>query len=170
MKKWTAGLALVIILMGAGNAAASSGKITRAIASRDWRSGNISVSITWTGCKGSGECRWLPFVSAQPSSVPGYGCRGDEAFDSDPDTAVQALGMRYSNRTVRYSGTMSLVRGVTGQRLCLSVVQFVSVRDPICVAQAPILGDDPNDCPFITRRVGRVIATKLFHVRRRHHH
>jgi hypothetical protein len=54
-----------------------------------------------------------------------------------------------------------ILRGVYGQRLCLGVLQIVSIRDPVCVAQAPILGIDPNTCPFVERYVQHLLATEL---------
>lgn len=101
----------------------------------------------------------------QPT-LPEYRCLGDEALDGDPNTQqVWSGGRRTTNGTATFDVVdVPILTGVHGQRLCLSAIETLRIRDPVCVAQAPILGMDPNNCPLIDRIVGRVIATALLTV------
>jgi hypothetical protein len=145
-------------------AAASSGSITRAFSNSTWTRGSIAGSIDWTDC-GGGFCSWLPIATVQPS-LPEYRCLGDEALDSDPNTqVVWSGGARNFNGTASFDLVDApILNGVHGQRLCLSAIQTTQIRDPVCVAQAPILGLDPNACPLVNRIAGRVLATTLLTV------
>jgi hypothetical protein len=142
-------------------AAASSGSITRAYANATWTRGSLAGSVAWTDC-GGGFCSWIPIATVQPS-LPEYGCQGDEALDSDPNTqVVWNGGGRNANGAVSFDLVDApILNGVHGQRLCLSAVQTTQIRDPICAAQAPILGMDPNSCPLVNVIAGRVLATTL---------
>ena len=142
-------------------ASASSGQINHAYANQDWTRGSFAMSVTWTDC-GSGPCSWLPVATVQPT-LPSYSCHGDEALDSDPNTRnVWSGGNQSANGTVATDiSDVPILSGVQGQRLCVSVIEQRQIRDPVCVAQAPVFGMDPNDCPFINQIVYHVLATKL---------
>jgi hypothetical protein len=139
---------------------AYSGQITRAWTNANWTRGNIAGSVTWTDC--TDPCSWIPYATVQPS-LPDYRCLGDELLDNDPNTSqIWSGGGHTTNGTASFDlPNTPILTGVYGQRVCLMAIETLHIRDPVCVAQAPILGLDPNDCPFIDRYVGRVIATAL---------
>lgn len=167
MKK-TIGLVTALAALALAQAAAGySGEITRADANDTWTRGSLAGSVNWTDCSGS-FCSWLPVATVQPA-LPTYNCRGDEGIDSDPNTVpVWSGGTRTANGLASFDVTeVPIVAGVHGQRLCLTAIEKVRMRDPVCVAQAPILGMDPNDCPLIDRIVGRVITSRFLTVPQR---
>jgi hypothetical protein len=94
---------------------------------------------------------------------PGYSCRGDEVLDSDPNTVVVwSVEGRTANGTVSFDLPDSpILTGVYGQRLCLGVLDTIKIRDPVCVAQAPILGFDPSTCPLVDRYQRHKLAAKV---------
>lgn len=141
--------ALIGLLMAAPAAHGYSAQITRAEANSTWTRGSSAGSITWTDC-GAACNWWLPYATVQPS-LPSYSCRGDELFDSDPNTQqIWSGGQQTANATLSFDRTdVGILQGVVGQRVCLSVIQSPHILDPICVAQAPILDMDPNACPFV---------------------
>jgi hypothetical protein len=114
-------LAVVVAVLVAPSAAAYSGAITRAHANDTWTRGSIAGYVDWTDC-GSDPCSWLPIATVQPV-LPAYGCRGDEALDSDPNTRnVWNGGGRTANGTATFDlADVPILSGVHGQRLCLSV-------------------------------------------------
>lgn len=150
----------ILLLVVAATASASSGQITRAEANATWTQGSFSFTVTWTECVST--CDWLPVATVQPT-LPSYSCQGDEALDSDPNTkVVWSGGGQSANGTVSADvDNVSILSGVQGQRVCLSVIDRRQIRDPVCVAQAPILGYDPNTCPFKTFIFGHVMHTRL---------
>lgn len=152
-------LALVLLLADGSAAAADTGAITRAEANPTWTTGSFAGSIEWTSC--SATCSWIPVATVQPT-LPVYRCLGDEALDSDPNTrVVWSGGGRTSNGVVPFDVVdVPILAGVFGQRLCLSAIETVRLRDPVCVAQAPIIGMDPNSCLFIERIVGRALVDR----------
>lgn len=168
MRKTTAALAVVIAMgmLGAGSTSslAFSGQVVRAHANETWTRGSLAGSITWNDC-GPSFCSWLPAATVQPS-LPAYACDGTEVLDSDPATVpIWNGGRRTRNETASFDLTdVPIVAGVYGQRICLSVVETVRLRDPICVAQAPILGMDPNDCPLVDRIAQRPVTSALLTV------
>jgi hypothetical protein len=157
-------IAALLMVVGPATATASSGQISQATANESWTQGSFAFSATWTDC-GSGPCNWLPVATVQPA-LPEYGCQGDEALDSDPNTKlVWSGGQRTSNDTASASlNNVPILSGVHGQRVCLSVIETRQIRDPVCVAQAPVFGDDPNTCPFVDRIFNHVLASRLLEV------
>jgi hypothetical protein len=152
-------LALVLLLADGSAAVADTGAVTRAEANAAWTTGSFAGSVEWTGC--AETCSWIPVATVQPT-LPVYRCLGDEALDSDPNTrVVWNGGGRTSNGVAPFDVVdVPILAGVFGQRLCLSAIETVRLRDPVCVAQAPILGMDPNSCSFINRIVGRALVDR----------
>jgi hypothetical protein len=146
------------------SAFASTAQITRAETNPTWTRGSIAFSATWDECTLPG-CSWLPVATVQPA-LPSYSCRGNEALDSDPNTSqIWSGGNRTSNGTATADlMDVPILNGVQGQRLCVSVIRTERIRDPVCVAQAPIFGYDPNTCPYINQTTYRVLATALLTV------
>lgn len=165
MRAFIAVAVTVVAMLGAGQASASSGEFTRTWADESWSKGSIAGSANWTDCQAGFSCSWLATVTAQPS-LPVYRCLGDEAIDSDPNTEVVWTSNQTSNTSVTFDlQQASILRGVQGQRVCLSVIYGFWQRDPICVAQAPILGQDPLVvCPFEEFLAAKVLASKFLEV------
>lgn len=153
------GTALAALLV-ASSAAASSAQFTRAYFNSDYSRGSFAFTETFTDC--SGTCTWLPIATVQPS-LPSYSCRGDEWDDSDPNTKVVWTGANQTgNSTVSADLTdVPILTGQSGQRICVSAVRQMQVRDPVCVAQAPILGMDPSTCPFVSRISGLAVGSAI---------
>jgi hypothetical protein len=154
-------LVAVMLSLGGATAQASSGTITRAVATPDWTRGSFAGSFTWDGCVADPQapCDWTPIATVAPSA-PGHACLGDEASDSDPNTQVVWSGARQTaNGTAMVDqADVAILPGVRGQRLCFSVVYIPTYRDPSCVAQAP----DPTTCPYTTQPRGLHLAEALF--------
>ena len=144
----TGGLALTVPLSAS---AAPTAAITRASTEPTWTRAHIAGTIACLDCAGSLTfSKWTPIVTVQPS-LPEYYCRGDEWADSDPNTRVIWGGPQQTgNATIPFDVPDALIMaGVYGQRVCALVVHVSRYREPICVAQAPILGLDPNvACPL----------------------
>lgn len=153
------GTALAALLV-ASSAAASSAQFTRAYFNSDYSRGSFAFTETFTDC--SGTCTWLPIATVQPS-LPSYSCRGDEWNDSDPNTKVVWTGANQTgNSTVSADlSDVPILTGQSGQRICVSGVRQMQVRDPVCVAQAPILGMDPSTCPFVSRISGLAVGSAI---------
>ena len=137
MKKAGAVFALItaLVAFGVASAGASSGTLGNAFATPDWTRASFKVTLTGTPC-GPYACAWFPVVTAQPS-LPEYRCLGDEALDSDPNTTMVWKG---TNQTGNASESAvvtgaSILRGVYGQRLCLSLIGSRSEISAICEAQ-----------------------------------
>ena len=153
---------------GASAALASSGQITQATATPDWTSGSVAGSVTWDGCSGNnagGNCSWVPLAAAQPST-PSYACYGTDRFSSDPNIRqVWNGGGQTNNGTVSFNvPNASILYGVYGQRLCVYVLWTNHIQDPVCIAQAPILGIDPSTCPIVDRPTSTELVGAFFTV------
>jgi hypothetical protein len=142
--------AVTTFAVWASPAVASTGDISRAVATADWTRASIAGSVTWDGCSAGSYCAWIPVATVVPA-LPSYTCSGEEALDSDPDTRGVWSGGNFSaNGTVSFDIPDAVILpGVHGQRLCLSVIQTVKRQEPLCLAQAPILGYDPATCPLV---------------------
>jgi hypothetical protein len=145
-------VALAITAMPVTAALASSGGFTRATVDPAWTEGSLAGTIAWDQCTGNntgGNCDWTPIITDQPST-PDYACRGNEAIDQDPNTkVVWGGGEQTTNTTVSFDQTnVPILNGVYGQRLCLSVLWHSYYQDPVCIAEAPVLGYDPSTCPI----------------------
>lgn len=151
---------LSIAVIGVSEAVGDTGLLTRAETNAEWTQGSFTGSIEWTNC--AAVCSWTPVLTVQPA-LPSYSCRGDEALDSDPDTRmIWSGGKQTANGSVPFDLTaVPILQGVRGQRVCVSAIDVIHERDPVCVVQAPILGMDPNTCPFRDRIVGRVLTSRL---------
>jgi hypothetical protein len=166
-----AGGALAAAILGIAPASAPAeptGTLTTAEADGAWTKAHIAGSMTEDGkFAGYGPdypaylVDWRPVVTVAPS-LPAYACRGDEFFDSDPNTRVVYTGL-----TQTAPGTVSfdvpdaaILTGVHGQRACLSEVATVSAQQAVCIVQAPILGQDPHACPFVNNITTRFVAGK----------
>src|SRR5215212_9044362 len=160
-------LSLSIVLASfvlASSAQAHSGTLTRTDADASWSRGSIAGSVTISGCAGA-PCSWIPIATVQPA-LPSYYCRGDEALDSDPDTrVVWNAGVQSTEGTIPFDvPDTPILSGVQGQRVCLSLIEQFKRQDPVCIAQAPILGYDPSTCPLVTAYAGYVLASALLSV------
>ena len=164
--------ALAAAILGIAPASATAeptGTLTTGEADGAWTKAHIAGSMTEDGkFAGYGPdypaylVDWRPVVTVAPN-LPAYGCRGDELFDSDPNTRVV-----YTGPTQTAPGTVSLdvpdaaiLTGVYGQRACLSEVATVSAQQAVCIVQAPILGQDPHACPFVNNVRTRSVAGKM---------
>lgn len=150
LKLRVCGAALFGLLVLAPSAWGSGATITRATYNADYSRGSFAFTANFTDC--SGSCTWLPIATVQPS-LPSYSCRGDEWRDQDPNTRqVWSGGNQTGNGSVTADLTdVPILTGVPGQRLCVSAVRQRSVQDPVCIAQAPILGIDPSTCPYVNQ-------------------
>lgn len=163
-----AALFAVALLLPVTANAAPAGQITRATAEPQWTTGHITGSVQCDGCFGGPVqyARWLALVNVQPA-LPSYSCRGDDWEYSDPNIRiVWSSGTRTTNDAVAIDVPNALLlAGVAGQRACLLVIETIRRRNPVCVAQAPVLGLDPNVvCPLEDFITGRAVANRLFSV------
>lgn len=143
-------------LIAAAAVQASTASFSRTEIDGAFTVGNIAGSVTWTDCDTPG-CQWIPFVSLQPE-LPSYACRGDEAIDSDPNTTViYNGGGQAANGAVTFD--LANVQTSGRRRVCASVYETRKEQDPLCVAQAPILGMDPATCPLVNRYYPHALAT-----------
>lgn len=164
---------LAVALVGACSlsfsaaAQASSGVISRAYANSTWTQGSFAGSVTWSECQSGFSCKWIPYATVQPS-LPSYNCTGEEWLEySDHNISqVWSGGGQSANGTVSFDlPKSSILQGVQGQRLCVSVIYGYWRRNPVCVAQAPIFGQDPNVvCPYEEAIFSKWITTKLLEV------
>jgi hypothetical protein len=82
---------------------------------------------------------------------------GDPAFK-----LLWSGGGQTTNTTVPFTESdVPTLDGIVGQRLCLSVIWTDYFQDPVCLAQAPILGIDPSTCPVNGHPTGTPIASGL---------
>lgn len=161
-----AGISIVLLAMSAMTAVsqASSGSFTKATYDATYSQGAFAGSVDWTGCPQN--CAWNPVITVQPS-LPSYRCEGDEAFDSDPDTDVVwvAGGQRSTNGSLPFDITdQPILTGVQGQRACLSVLSNSRYQEPLCLAQAPILGLPPSSCPVEDHYIGQNLSSAMLSV------
>lgn len=129
------GLGVAAVAATPSFAIASTGGIANAFANPDWSRASFAVTVSGTPC-GLYACSWFPVVTAQPS-LPEYRCLGDEALDSDRNTEMVWKGAaRTAN--ANEAATVSnapILRGVIGQRLCLSIIGSRSEISAVCEAQ-----------------------------------
>lgn len=139
--------------------ASANADLTKYEANEDWSLGQFAGDVTWTECTAS-YCSWIPFIVTVPIESPR--CDGSELLDSQRDdrNIVWNGGGRNQNGTVPIEVTDAPIRrGGYGQRACLGVQYSVMERNPICEAQAPIFGEDPNDCPLEVQYRHRLIQS-----------
>jgi hypothetical protein len=160
--------AAIVAVTPASATAAPTGTLTTAEADSAWTTAHIAGSMAEDGkFAGYGPdypaylIEWRPVVTVAPS-LPAYTCHGDEALDSDPNTKVV-----YWGATQTAPGAVpfdvpdaAILTGVYGQRACLSEVATVSAQQAVCIVQAPILGQDPHACPFVSNITMRSVAAK----------
>lgn len=158
--------ALVTAGLLAGPASASTGTITRAYADPSWTKGSLAGSVTFDECQPGFACSWLAYATVQPS-LPSYYCNGKEWLEySDRNIRmVWSQGGLTANGTTGFDlPSASILPAVHGQRLCVSVVYDFWRRDIVCVATAPVFGDDPNNCPYEKVIVSKALASKLLEI------
>ena len=157
-------LATLALVPTAG--AAPTAQIDVATVDAAWTKARVVGSVSCTDCAGSNAyIDWLPVVTAQPS-LPEYSCRGDEWADSDQNTRVLwSGGKKTGNTTVRFDLADALILpGVFGQRVCVLVVHTSRYQEPVCLAQAPILGYPPSSCPLVDHIVDDPVTSGLLTV------
>jgi hypothetical protein len=159
-------LGIALLLPGLAGAAPTA-SVTRAVADSTWGKAHVTGSVSCADCAGSSTyVRWTPIVTVQPS-LPAYQCRGDEWADSDPNTRVLwGGGEQTGNASVPFDlRDAPILTGVFGQRLCVLVVHISRYREPLCLAQAPILGLDPNvACPPTDHIVDSALTSSILTV------
>lgn len=166
MRRGIAVLAVLMATLGVvSSASASSGEFTRALADPTWTKGSLAGSATWTDCQQGFPCKWLPYVSVQPS-LPSYACHGDELIEDDPNVRIAWTGGNQSTNSMLGFDlpSVNILHSVQGQRVCLSAIYGFWRRDPVCVATAPVFGDDPEDCPFEEALFAKVLTSKFLEI------
>lgn len=144
--------ALVLAVLAPASASATSGAITKALASSDWSSATVAGWVTWTGCglqapepeppKEEGEeelppvgpvvtgCSWTPFVTIGPgteaSECSGPGRQRPEAPGPGVVLAWQGATSR-AEGTVGFEISDSPLDGGKNQLVCLSILERLEV-------------------------------------------
>ena len=155
--------ALLTVAMPTTAIAAVTGEITLAKSEYQSGKGDFAGSLTWGNCPDT--CSWVPIVVVQPN-LPYYSCEGDEYRDGDPNTInLWSSNPKYTNDTVSFDlKNYPILSGVSSQLVCLEYAANNTFQDPICVAQAQALNQDPSSCPYFHKLVEGVAASKVIDV------